>query len=64
VFGMKDIIDEEKLVKGIAEVVIPALAVAARAVAREALQELAGMGVTVTITVNGKREPQQDPPKE
>lgn len=54
-FGMKDIIDEEKLVKGIAEVVIPALAVAARAVVREALQEAAGMGATVTVTVNGKK---------
>ena len=55
-FGViKDIIDEEKLVKGIAEVVIPALAVAAQAVMREAVREMAGMGATVTITVNGKK---------
>jgi hypothetical protein len=54
-FGMKDIIDEEKLVKGIAEVVIPTLAVAAQAVMREAMREMAGMGATITVTVNAKK---------
>jgi len=60
---MKDIIDEDRLVKGIAEVVIPALAVAAQSVAREAIRELTGMGVTVSVTVNGKKV-EESAPKE
>jgi hypothetical protein len=64
-FGMKDVIDEDKLVKGIAEVVIPALAVAARAVAREAIREVirevAGMGVAVTLVVNPKKAGESAP---
>ncbi len=56
--GLKDLVDEDKLAKGMAEVVIPSLAKAARELLDRALAW--AEGVSVTVALNPKTEPPRE----
>ena len=55
-FGLKDLVDEDKLVRGLAELVVPALAQAAKEVVRETMAGLVGLTVTVGRKAEAPKE--------